>query len=251
MMKTPFQTCDAVSDERALTFIVKSIIIMDETSTTVTFQPCVDFSTYAEQLAAFERGMIMGEKKEYRSSIRSRRLIRESMISLLKEKELSKITVKDIVDRADLNRATFYVHYPDVRGVMEEFENETIAHLKEVLTGVQFEKVFQNPTPFLLKINRYLEEDLDFYRTLILSGGSDQFLEKMKNICIKYMYSDTDIPAHIQDSVALQMHICFFADGIIGIYRRWFKGELTGSLNDIAMQLSMIISQSARKLLEK
>ena len=93
----------------------------------------------------------MPEKKEYRSSIRSRRLIREAMVALLKEKDISKITVKSIVERADLNRATFYAHYPDVRGVMEEFENETIARLREVLAEVQFEKVFHNPTPLFFE----------------------------------------------------------------------------------------------------
>ncbi|MGN1024947.1 MAG: TetR/AcrR family transcriptional regulator [Faecousia sp.] len=188
----------------------------------------------------------MAEKKEYRSAVRSRRLIRESLISLLKEKDISKITVKDIVDRADLNRATFYAHYPDVRGVMEEFENETVERLKTVLAGVRFEKVFQNPTPFLLKINRQLEEDLDFYRTLILANGSDQFLEKLKAIYISYLNTDTGIPDHIRDTPAFQIQIKFFADGIIGIYKRWFKGEVPGSLNDITLQLSKIISVCAQ-----
>ena len=35
------------------------------------------------------------------------------------ERNLQKITVTDIVTRADINRATFYAHYPDVRGVTE------------------------------------------------------------------------------------------------------------------------------------
>lgn len=192
----------------------------------------------------------MGQKAKYRSAIRSIRLIREAFLSLLKEKDVSKITVTDIVNRADLNRATFYAHYPDVRGVMEEFENETIDKLKDVLADVRFDNVFRNPTPILLKINRYLEEDLDLYRTLILSSGSDVFLEKFKKIYIDYMYSDTDIPDYFRDTTALQMRICFFADGILGMYKRWFKGELTGSLNDLALELSKIIMLSAKDFLE-
>ena len=188
----------------------------------------------------------MEQKKEYRSAIRSRRLIRESLISLLKEKDISKITVKDIVDRADLNRATFYAHYPDVRGVMEEFENETIYRLREILIGVRFENVLQNPTPLLLKVNHFLGEDLDFYRTLILSSSADQFLEKLKDLYISYLNADTDIPEVIRDTTALQIQIKFFADGIIGIYKRWFKGEVPGSLNDITLQLSKIISLCAQ-----
>lgn len=53
-----------------------------------------------------------GGRAEYRSAIRSRRMIREAYTVLLKEKDLSKITVTDIVNRADINRATFYVNEP-------------------------------------------------------------------------------------------------------------------------------------------
>lgn len=53
-------------------------------------------------------------------------MIREAYTQLLKENDLSKITVTDIVTRADLNRAIFYAHCPDVRGVTEEIEDEII-----------------------------------------------------------------------------------------------------------------------------
>lgn len=79
----------------------------------------------------------------YRSAIRSRRMIREAYTQLLKEKPLSKITVTDIVTMADLNRATFYAHYPDVRGVTEEIENEIIEKMLEVLKEFKFTNFFQ------------------------------------------------------------------------------------------------------------
>jgi AcrR family transcriptional regulator len=68
----------------------------------------------------------MGEKAEYKSAIRSRRLIRQAFIELMKEKELEKITVTDIVKRADINRGTFYAHYKYTRAVIEQIENEII-----------------------------------------------------------------------------------------------------------------------------
>ena len=61
----------------------------------------------------------MAERKEYRSAIRSRRLIHQAFLELLREKPFEKITVTDIVNRADINRSTFYAHYPDVRGLVE------------------------------------------------------------------------------------------------------------------------------------
>ena len=122
----------------------------------------------------------MGQKAEYRSAIRSRHMIREAYTQLLKEKDLSKITVTDIIKRADLNRATFYAHYPDVRGVTEEIENEIITKMLDVLEEFRYTSFFRNPAPLLLKLSRYLEEDADFYRTLVRANGSEIFMEKLK-----------------------------------------------------------------------
>lgn len=93
-------------------------------------------------------------KKEYRSSIRSKKMIREAFLKLIQEKEISKISVTDIVNEADINRSTFYAHYPDVRGVMEEFEDQVIESMMGVLKDFKYEHFFQNPVPVLLKINR-------------------------------------------------------------------------------------------------
>lgn len=136
----------------------------------------------------------MGQKAEYRSAIRSRRMIREAYTQLLKEKDLSRITVTDIVKRADLNRATFYAHYPDVRGVTEEIENEIIAKMLAVLEEFRYTSFFRNPAPLLLKLSRYLEEDTDFYRTLVRANGSEIFMEKLKRVFTDHMIKSSDIP---------------------------------------------------------
>ena len=55
--------------------------------------------------------------------------ISKTFFELLKEKDYNKITVTDIVNKADLNRSTFYAHYLDVRTITEEFENEELFHM--------------------------------------------------------------------------------------------------------------------------
>lgn len=90
---------------------------------------------------------ITGQKAEFRSAIRTRRMIWDASTQLLKEKGLSRITVTDIVTRADLNRATFYAHYPDVRDVTEEIENELIAKMLEVLEQFRYTQLFPQSGP--------------------------------------------------------------------------------------------------------
>ena len=189
-----------------------------------------------------------GGKAEYRSAIRSRRMIREAYTQLLKEKDLSKITVTDIVNRADINRATFYAHYPDVRGVTEEIENEIIAKMLEVLEEFRYTSFFRNPAPLLLKLSRYLEEDAEFYRTLVRANGSEIFMEKLKKVFTEHMINDSDIPEDMRHSKMVSLRICYFAGGIVNLYKQWFRGDLDCTLNDIAMEVSKLLQLEAQEL---
>lgn len=188
----------------------------------------------------------MGEKAEYKSAVRSRRLIRQAFVDLMKEKELEKITVTDIVKRADINRGTFYAHYQDTRAVIEQIENEIIAKMLEFLGDFRYKNFFQNPLPLLLKISKWLEADLEFYRILINSNGAEQFLIKLKNIFVKYLDTDSDAPEHIKGSPEFSIRVNFFTGGIINIYQVWFRGEMDSSLNEISLEISkLIISNSS------
>lgn len=188
------------------------------------------------------------KKAEYKSAVRSRRMIREAYMELLKEKDINKITVTDIITKADLNRTTFYAHYPDVRGVTEEIENEIIAKMLEILKKFEFKNFFSNPTPLLLEISRFLESNRDFYSVLIKANGSEIFLKKLKDIFANHMMSDSDIPESLKNTKMVSLRICYFAGGIVNMYQEWFAGNLDCSLNDIALEVSKLLMLEANEL---
>lgn len=183
----------------------------------------------------------MGKKAEYKSAIRSRRLIRQAFVDLMQVKNLEKITVTEVITRADINRGTFYAHYQDTRAVIEQIENEIIEKLLEFLGELRYKNFFQNPLPLFLKISRWLEEDLDFYRILINSNDSELFLVKLKNIFVNYMDNDSDIPEHIKKTPEFRIRTNFFAGGIINLFQVWFRGEIDNSLNELSLEVSKII----------
>src|SRR5246127_553679 len=51
--------------------------------------------------------------------LRSRRMLMDSLVKLLKQKEFEDISVQEIADEATLNRATFYLHYPDKNALLQ------------------------------------------------------------------------------------------------------------------------------------
>ena len=51
--------------------------------------------------------------------VRSRRMLMDALVKLLDKKEFDDISVQDIADEATLNRATFYLHYPDKNALLQ------------------------------------------------------------------------------------------------------------------------------------
>ena len=56
----------------------------------------------------------------------TRKVLKESLLKLLEEKPINRITVKEVCDLAELNRATFYSHYSDCFELLESIENELV-----------------------------------------------------------------------------------------------------------------------------
>lgn len=186
----------------------------------------------------------MKEKAEYRSAIRSRKMIKQAFVELMHTKDIQNITVTDVVRHADINRGTFYAHYQNTRAVLEEIENEIIDKMLEFLDDFHNNNFLQNPLPLLLKVARYLEENFEFYHILITAKGSEQFIKKLVEIFVDYMEKDEAIPASKRNEPDFIININFFAGGIVNLYQSWFIGDLKQSLDDISLVISKIITGS-------
>jgi AcrR family transcriptional regulator len=57
-------------------------------------------------------------------------VLRDSLISLMKEKPVEKITVKEICEGADINRSTFYVHYASPQDLLDSIKEEMYDEVK-------------------------------------------------------------------------------------------------------------------------
>lgn len=65
---------------------------------------------------------------------RTKRLFKDALISLIQENyDKSKLTVQNIADRAELNRATFYLHYHDIEDLMEQMIDEVLDELYQTI----------------------------------------------------------------------------------------------------------------------
>jgi len=185
--------------------------------------------------------MKMTQKKEYRSAVRSRRMIRRAFLDLLHEKPYEKITVTDIVNRADINRSTFYAHYTDVPGLVDGMMEEIIQEALSLAENLGTQSLFRNPEPFVSKLLEIGIRNMDIYK---LSSNSDlavRQIDKIKNAMIDKATTAVDVPEQVRQSSAFRIHIHFFIGGIINTYQQWVTGNIDCSAEEIVEQISTLI----------
>ena len=168
----------------------------------------------------------MGEKKEYRSAIRSRRLIREAFLELLRRKPYEKITVTDIVALADINRSTFYAHYPDVRGLVEELVKDILDRSDALAREMDMTAFLTDPMPFLNTLISFGQENAELYALLSRSDFAMRQMEQLKLTLMERAMTSMDIPERIRTSTAFHIQMGFFIGGVMNIYVLWLQGNL-------------------------
>ena len=68
---------------------------------------------------------------------KTKRAIRSAFYELIKEKPLEKITVREIAERAEINKTTFYAHYETVYDLVDQLEQEAVAEVISQLNTAQ------------------------------------------------------------------------------------------------------------------
>ena len=120
-------------------------------------------------------------KQEDPRVVRTRQLIREAFRELLQHKGFDAMTIKDIAERATINRATFYAHYEDKYALLEEIIEE--AFQKMIPEQVENAQDFTDEvcTELILMTHRYI---VDFYQLCRMDSKSIASLvdEKIKKL---------------------------------------------------------------------
>lgn len=173
------------------------------------------------------------------SSRKTRELIKKTFAELMNEKrELNKITVTELVKRADITRSTFYTHYDDIYEVVNDYQLETIELLvsdDKVLESIQdiynyFDDIFD-----------CLKKNEEIYKMLLVSNGSLIFLEQLKKLAgEKIYYAMRNI---IKNNKYLELDVSFYMSGIISELIKYFRGQSDYSLEEL--------SENSKKWFEK
>ena len=173
-------------------------------------------------------------KAEYRSAIRSRKLINAALADLLQEKPLDKITVTDVVKRAEINRGTFYAHYTDIPDVIQHLIHSTFAMIRQALSQQAY-PLSEVPHALLSQVQALLEEDLPFYQKLMSSSAAGMMYDQLVDVAVDYLLQRKDeYFSGSQQEYELAIRFC--AGGLSNLFRDWFSGKLPCTLDELTQK---------------
>ena len=172
-------------------------------------------------------------KANYRNAIRTKKMIREAFAELVSEKQdITKISVKELVEKADISKSTFYCHYQDIYAVTEEFEQEILSLLDETM-DVYIKDHPEEFAPYIRKIIQHLKENENLYKKIFVSDLPSKFINHLKNICNERISKDIHLNSLSVEPKTRMAQIDFLTNGIIHLFVDYFKGEIELSLDEI------------------
>lgn len=180
---------------------------------------------------------------ENRNVRKSKKAIQKAFAELLSEKnDINKITVKEIVERADISKSTFYSHYEDIYSVSEEFEDEITSLLNSLLEDYLKSHTLDYPA-YIKKLIELLKRNEDLYKKIFLSDLPLRFISNLKDKCNEVISKDVHINFLSNDKNKRKAEIDFITNGTIHLFVDYFKGKIPQTLDEIGEGIISVINR--------
>lgn len=164
----------------------------------------------------------------------------DSFFLLLKEKDIDKITVADVVKKAGLVRSTFYNHYENIPDLVTAAEEKTIENIFRLMESFHPKDDKDICKSFFLAICNYTKENR-FLATLLETTRSDAFFEKMLLMFDRYMRQVTDDESyHIRDKKSASYFIASGIGSTVGVLHKWSSSGFDASADEVADILAQV-----------
>jgi AcrR family transcriptional regulator len=186
--------------------------------------------------------------------VRTRQQLRAALVSLIEEKGFAALTVQDIVDRAALNRATFYLHYRDKQDLLVQSLRDAIDELMADIGASTDEQgqlvVDESPRPVKAAFE-HVAQHAQFYRVMLSAEGVASFIagvrDYMAEITLRWLKALQ--PDSRQSVVPLEIVANSLSWSLLGVLIWWLEHDLPHPPEYMAEQFQLLITLDLRQVL--
>ena len=166
--------------------------------------------------------------KNNRRTIITKKILKETLLELLEEKPISKITIKEICDMSEMSRSTFYLHYQDQFMLLEDLENELIQNL---LTTLGTLDSVINSMDGIIAFLRIIKSNPKTYKTLLCKSESKSFQEKLISVVAEAVKARSPFNIDPQREDYIFTFIMF---GSLNVITEWINNDFDMEEKELA-----------------
>lgn len=173
----------------------------------------------------------------------SKMLLKNGLLDLLKEKgSVEKISVRELCDRAGLNRSTFYVHYSQPRDLLNEIEAELLAATQQHFEFIGREHD-TGANKYILSFLQFIKSNDKQFRALLIDSADPEFRSKFMQQSIVLFIANlrVELPRETEQYI-----LSYLLNGSSGVIIQWMRSDYATDEN-VIVDLLYSINQSAIK----
>lgn len=178
-----------------------------------------------------------------RRILKTKKAVRAAFSALLKEKNISQITVSELAEKADIDRRTFYLHYSAVSDIVREIESEAIEELEK---AVPKENDF-DISSFFEALNTILMSNFDYYKCITSESVYYSFQKEcakiLKNTITRTFYEKSGLKKEIFD-----LYAEYVTGGIMAIYIAYLNGPRQTGIEEFTEIAKSALEESWLKI---
>ena len=152
----------------------------------------------------------------------TRMVIKDSLINLLKQRPISKITVTELCKNADINRTTFYSHFTDTYDLLRQIEDETLAWVEETINKLVHETDKNEAIRILEGVFKYFDDNGKHFQVLMSEQGDINFQKQLLTLIYKQCGIITSKKVNL-DEDKKELYFIFVVNGSVGLIQHWLK----------------------------
>ncbi len=160
-------------------------------------------------------------------------LLKNSLVELMREHPISKISVKMLCETADINRSTFYSHYSDQFDLLKKLEREVITEFEKHIEHHGFQKHDAKTVQGLNQILIYIGENAELCKVLLSDNGDPDFQREIMILAQQKTITELRDFQKI-DSRTSEYLQSFAITGALNVVQKWLQDGMVESTEEMA-----------------
>lgn len=174
-------------------------------------------------------------------------VLKENLIKLLSDKPISRITVKELCEHADINRATFYRYYSDNFDLLKRIESEFISDINSYLDNFAFEMGETDLLQMISKIFECIAQNSELCRALLGKNGDINFQTDIMQIVSERVVFEWQKEKRVDETTAEYIYT-YVATGSIGVIHKWLFDPNPKSPQEMAELVAQLAHRGIQML---